>query len=381
MSTERSHREFVIRWALPPLPQCRPASNHRYPVWAGIRQPVSGRELRDGDAGIPADQPPGSATADRTSCWKRRQLGQQALVVVRQPDRFPQMVGPALHGPDLDPTLRVRDVFVDLPEHGPGPAADVMHLLHQPQEFGRCSGVQRDNTRSPSSGRAHCAAAGRTRAPAPPAAGAWNGSVASSVEAARTIASMLKNRANTISTRPTTEAARKVCGRPISPAEPAPAERADGERAVLRQLVDRQCPAAHPGRADQLRRRLDRGEGRGPAEAEQQHPERRRHPVVGQPDDRHADAGQQRADDHRAAARQPAAHHRQQHAGGDAADPHHAEDDAIHARPEDQVAPDIQRQQRPGRRGRDRIGRRCAPSPPGPPGCCARSASQRASRR
>ena len=28
-----------------------------------------------------------------------------------------------------------------------------------------------------------------------------------------------------------------------------------------------------------------------------------------------------------------AAHHRQQHAGGDAADPHHAEDHAVHAGP------------------------------------------------
>src|SRR5665213_1113781 len=47
---------------------------------------------------------------------KHTQSRQQLLVVLRQSRHLAQMVGPAFHGPDLQPSFGMRDVLVDLPE-------------------------------------------------------------------------------------------------------------------------------------------------------------------------------------------------------------------------------------------------------------------------
>ena len=114
----------------------------------------------------------------------------------------------------------------------------------------------------------------------------------------------------------------------------SPRRRPSGQGAVLRQLIDRQRAGPHPGRTDELGGCLDGRIGRGPADAEQQHAERRRQPVVRQR--RAAQCRRRRTTCNRSPwyRGDPAADQWQQHPGGDAADAHHAQDHAIHARPQ-----------------------------------------------
>ena len=164
-------------------------------------------------------------------------------------------------------------------------------------------------------------------------------------------------------------------GRPISPPSQPQANDAGGQRAVLRQLVDRQRARPHPRRADQLRRCLDGGIGRCPAHAEQQHAERGRQPVARQTPSSAMPAQENSVQPTTVVPRLiRAAHQRQQHARGDAADAHHAQDHAIHARAKSETLAHQQRQQCPGGGGRASKTRSSGPSRTASPACCARNA-------
>ena len=166
-----------------------------------------------------------------------------------------------------------------------------------------------------------------------------------------------KARAPDASTTPIAGRHQQRIGQPICAADPAPGERPDGQRAVLRQLVDRQRARAHPGRADELRGRLDGGIGGRPADAEQQHAEAR--PAAnGATAPSSAMPAQENSEQPTTVVprlNRPRTM-RQQHARGDAADAHHPEDHAVHAGAELELLAHQQRQQRPGCGGGNGIG-------------------------